>query len=109
MSFKDKKYVQDEYGPVLGSIVHPMIPAKEEACPVQAVNVAEISSPTPGLSPKQDPEVSRTLRDLDDLMIRLHLKMTSIEDKLNRIIEALAEDQDPDEMPATYMDGSPVR
>ena len=29
--------------------------------------------------------------------------------KIDQLLDALAEDQDPDEMPATYMDGSPVK
>jgi hypothetical protein len=83
---------------------------KDLKCPdAQAVNVAESSSPMPGLSPKQEQEDFLTRLDriemrIDQMMDRLSIMLT-LQDK---IIEALAEDQDPDEMPATYMDGSPI-
>ena len=75
---------------------------------VRHAHIEENSSPTTQHSPTPGPEVLKILQGLDELLIRLHLKMTSLEDKLDRIVEALAEDHDPDEMPATYMDGSRV-
>lgn len=81
--------------------------------PAHPVNVAESSSPMPGLSQKQEQEDFRILLDRlksqDEVLVATYNMMTRIEVKLDKIIEALAEDQDPDEMPATYMDGSPVR
>jgi len=90
----------------------------DASCPAHPVNVEESSSPMPGLSPKQEPEVSLILQGQSHMIVtltRLEQIMESLMNVQNQqaamlstIIEALAEDQDPDEMPATYMDGSPV-
>ena len=96
---------------------------KDLVWPAHPVNVAESSSPMPGLSPKQEQEGYQTLIvQMANLLETFEEALTRVENRLskqaaqivlmqatlNRLVESLAEDQDPDEMPATYMDGTPI-
>jgi hypothetical protein len=97
---------------------------KDLKCPdAPVVNVAESSSPMPGLSPKQEQEDYQTLivqmanllETFEEALTRVENRMTKqaaqialMQATLNRLVESLAEDQDPDEMPARYMDGKLV-
>jgi hypothetical protein len=126
---KDPIFVKDRAVVSGGPVVTVVKDGKEhhyQAWPAHPVNVAESSSPMPGLSLKQERAESQTLQEKDWQRIHSELKtpnaLERIEAALNRmaesqsrqesillkIIEALAEDQDPDEMPALYMDGSKV-
>jgi hypothetical protein len=110
------------FGPALVNGVGPN-KARELWQAAQAVNVAESSSPMPGLLPKQEPEdylirlvqMANLLETFEEALTRVENRMTKqaaqialMQATLNRLVDSLAEDQDPDEMPARYMDGSPV-
>ena len=64
-------------------------------------------------SPTRGPEDWKIPLDRLDLIgqrtAAMELHLIEIRGMLQTIIQALAEDQDPDEMPAQYLDGSPVR
>ena len=80
---------------------------------VQAVSADANSSPTTGLL--HVPELVESLTLLaqqvklsNDLMALLTNRVQQMESQLNLLIEAMAEEQDPDDGPARYMDGTPV-
>lgn len=79
---------------------------------VPHASTAESSSPTTPDSPTLAPEAWKILSDrvssIEDQLHVQYLTLKAIQKSLETLTAALAEDKDPDDMPATYMDGSPV-
>lgn len=79
---------------------------ENEAWPVRDANadadLLDTSSPSP--TPVQEDYLTR----LDRVLTSIEQRQARQEALLLQIIETLAEDEDPDDMPATYLDGSRV-
>ena len=72
-------------------------------------SLLDTSSPSPTPAP-EDWKIPLDRLDLiGQRTAAMELHLIEIRGMLQTIIKALAEDQDPDEMPAQYLDGSPIR
>ena len=100
------------FGPELGSKEHPMIPAKDFKWPAQDASEDASLLDTSSPSPTHGQEDFRILlgrqAKMEGMLESIMGELVSLSTQVGHLIEALAEDQDPDEMPATYLDGSRV-
>jgi hypothetical protein len=83
------------------------MPSAQDAS--EDASLLDTSSPLPTPAP-EDWQIPLDRLDLiGQRTAAMELHLIEIRGMLQTIIQALAEDQDPDEMPAQYLDGSPIR